>query len=258
MKLASVNALDVDALDALKAHIASDPALSDWAAAAAATDTTTEFADYICDLGETISDETIATTSTTRGAEAGKYVIFFHVKDRADNHECDTKSRTVVVRDTLPPVISLHDTLTGDLLHTSDYTKKGLGFEENPAMHGFEENPAGKLAHGSAYGYDHNNENHTDGNPYLESIHEAADLPLANGQFEVLSKATLSASSVAAVNAAATRPSAWRTLDNALMAEQQASSSSNGWIMAAAASGITGLALLASAQRKTTVTSVPV
>jgi len=292
MKLASVNALG-DSGTALAAHIAANA--PNWAAAAAATTTDQTFCDYICDLDETISgpldvhgakdvwrqgdkdadvvgipseykhgvadraggDSTSGNphaghsskneaVHTTHGAEAGKYVIFFHVQDRAGNDECDAKSRTVVVRDTLPPVISLHDTLTGDLLHVSDYTQLGLGFEANPA---------GKPAHADAHGYDHNTASHIDGNPYLYSVRDTAThthLPLANGQVDYADKATLSASSVIALPTDATRSSTW------LMAEQQASSSSNGWIMAAAASGITGLALLASAQRKTTVTSVPV
>jgi hypothetical protein len=41
-------------------------------------------------------------------AEAGKYVIFYHVSDKAGNKECKTKKRTVIVKDSLPPVITLH------------------------------------------------------------------------------------------------------------------------------------------------------
>merc|ERR1719316_311003 len=41
-------------------------------------------------------------------AEVGKYVISYHATDNVGNTECETKFRTVIVRDTLPPVISLH------------------------------------------------------------------------------------------------------------------------------------------------------
>jgi len=41
-------------------------------------------------------------------AEQGKYVISYHVKDASGNKECKTGYRTVVVRDSLPPVITLH------------------------------------------------------------------------------------------------------------------------------------------------------
>jgi hypothetical protein len=40
-------------------------------------------------------------------AEAGKYIITYHAKDKAGNTECITPTRTVVVKDTLPPVISI-------------------------------------------------------------------------------------------------------------------------------------------------------
>jgi len=41
-------------------------------------------------------------------AEAGKYVVQYHVSDLAGNAECATLKRTVIVKDTLPPVITLH------------------------------------------------------------------------------------------------------------------------------------------------------
>jgi hypothetical protein len=43
-----------------------------------------------------------------------------------------------------------------------------------------------------------------------------------------------------------------------LMAEESQASSTNGWIVGAAASAVTGLALLGYSQRKSTVTTVPV
>jgi hypothetical protein len=40
-------------------------------------------------------------------AEAGKFIIHFHVQDRAGNKECTTAKRTVIVKESLPPVVSL-------------------------------------------------------------------------------------------------------------------------------------------------------
>jgi hypothetical protein len=76
-------------------------------------------------MGLTVDHDEIA------HAEEGKYVIDFHVQDAAGNHECVTKSRTVVVRDTLPPVITLH--LHNQVVHISDHSKKGLNGVDNPA-----------------------------------------------------------------------------------------------------------------------------
>jgi hypothetical protein len=64
-------------------------------------------------------------------AETGKYVIFYHVSDSSGNAEESSPSRTVIVRDTLPPVITLH--LHQDLIHTSDASQHGLSGEVNPA-----------------------------------------------------------------------------------------------------------------------------
>jgi hypothetical protein len=41
------------------------------------------------------------------GAEKGKYVISYHVKDAAGNDECEAPKRTVVVKDRLKPVIDV-------------------------------------------------------------------------------------------------------------------------------------------------------
>jgi len=131
-----------------------------------------------------------------RNAEVGKYVIAFHVQDKAKNKECVTKFRTVVVKDTLAPVITLH--LKNKLIHQSASADKGIGGQANPA---------GVLSHTNAAGV-------KVGNPYLK--------------------------------------------DGKFMAEESASASTNGWVLGAAASAVTGLALLGFSQRKSTVTTVPV
>ena len=126
---------------------------------------------------------------TTR-AEAGKYVIEYHVKDASQNKECTTPKRTVIVRDTLPPVISLH--LDKKLIHVSDATQTGLSNAQNSAQ----ANRAGDAAY----------------NPNLKDM---------------------------------------------LMAEQS-SASTNSWLLAAAASAVTGLALLSFSSKRATPVTVPV
>jgi hypothetical protein len=64
-------------------------------------------------------------------AEQGKYIINYHVQDKAGNKECKTLHRTVIVVDTLPPVISLK--FRDQLIHMSDHSKVGIGGEANPA-----------------------------------------------------------------------------------------------------------------------------
>jgi hypothetical protein len=56
-------------------------------------------------------------------AEAGKFVIEYHVEDKAGNKATGIL-RTVVVRDTLPPVITLH--LDGKQVHKSNSNQYGI------------------------------------------------------------------------------------------------------------------------------------
>jgi len=107
-----------------------------FAADAAATNT-----EYLCST----NDQNVAITNDSNAhshsithdkisrAEAGKYVIYYHVSDSSNNPEEFSPSRTVIVRDTLPPVITLH--LRQKLIHTSDASQHGLGgaTQVNPA-----------------------------------------------------------------------------------------------------------------------------
>jgi hypothetical protein len=93
-------------------------------------------------------------------AEQGKYVIFFHVQDSSGNHECQpTPTRTVIVKDTLPPVITLHLATGGNhvLIHSSNGGTSS-------AQTGSLSNPAGWTpAPGTTVG------NSGGGNPYLHT-----------------------------------------------------------------------------------------
>jgi hypothetical protein len=55
------------------------------------------------------------------GAEAGKYIVEYHVQDWGGNFECSTPKRTIVVRDTMAPRIFLWNA-AGSLLKRTDPT----------------------------------------------------------------------------------------------------------------------------------------
>jgi len=71
-------------------------------------------------------------------AEQGKYVIQFNVEDKAGN-EAKRLYRTVIVKDTLPPVITLH--LKGKLVHTSDHSQKGVSHDRISGIYQKGSNP---------------------------------------------------------------------------------------------------------------------
>jgi hypothetical protein len=113
--------------------------------------------------------------NTITQAEVGKYIIRYSSEDHASN-AMPCCYRTVVVRDTLPPVISLHRVSDGKILMKGD----GVSSATNPAW-------------------------------------GVANPNLASGDY--------------------------------LMAESAQTSSVNGWIIGAVASGVTGLALVAYATK---------
>jgi hypothetical protein len=156
------------------------------------------------------------------GGFQGKYIIHFNVEDKAGN-QADSLSRTVIVKDTLPPVITLK--LNKKLVHVGASNQYGLGGngETNPAYmkyhHGDMKNPAGYYV-----GKNSNN------NPGMYSTFGNPNIP----QFDS-NHATYSTNSH-------------------FMAE---SVTSNGWVIGAIASAVAGVALLGMS-RKSAVTSVPV
>jgi len=178
---------------------------------------------------------------TTKGSTNGEYNICFHVKDHAGNgcdalgctkatcgattKDCATVSRgcrTVTVVDTLPPVITL--TLKNKLIQTSDGSALGVNGEYNPAGR-----------QGDSKHFHHSGKHHTQllvsGNPFLDSAsedaHKSARPFLARQQKEF----------------------------SGYMAEQ---SSTNGWIIAAAASAVAGVALMGYSMKSAAPITVPV
>ena len=153
---------------------------------------------YLCSTNDQATSTSNAETAHAHAlthdqierAEAGKYVINYHVEDSSGNPECASPSRTVIVRDTLPPVITLH--LRNKLIHMSDASQTGLGTQANPAG--------------------------TNENPQLKADYTPTT-----------------------------------TTQNSFMAEES-SSSVNGWVLAAVASTVSGLALLSMTLRKPTTT----
>jgi hypothetical protein len=148
---------------------------------------------YICSTNtNTYTHSTAAlTVGDLTHAVPGEYKIYYMVKDSSNNkdkdwHAGNRVSRTVIVRDTLPPVIVM--TLGDNQQHVSDSSELGLNGVKNPAGM-----PAS--------------------NPFISA--------------------------------------------SSLMAEEQ-TASVNGWVVGAAASTITGLALLAFSKNAADFTSVPV
>jgi len=98
----------------------------------------------------------------------GKYVITYHVEDKKGNAAVSTK-RTVVVKDTLPPVITL--TLKNKLVHQSDGSQVGIGHKMRSGVEDAafptQFNPAGssKTEYATKNGVPASYKNF--GNPYL-------------------------------------------------------------------------------------------
>jgi hypothetical protein len=183
---------------------------------------------YLCTAGAIDKDEAFHAHEKKiehgliNRAEAGKYVITYHVQDSAGNAQCadSLNVRTVIVRDSLPPVITLHLKDHG-LIHTSDGHAAGnMGYNDGPVHH---INGAAKV---SANPTGQNSEV----NPALGM--ENPSIKNDPSDTDSLRQRTENAF-----------PRSW------FMAEES-SSSVNGWVIGAAASAVTGLALLSMTLRK--------
>lgn len=151
-------------------------------------------------------------------SENGMYVINYHVTDAHNNLECDDTSdtpsdnkRTVVVKDTLPPVISLtiggftnDDGETAQINHDQVNHVHGVGL-------GGDENPAVSVANDA----------------FDDAAYEAPvnNFPLYEDHDGFAPEAGYMAEATTA--------------------------SSNGWVIAGVASAVTGLALLSFSSRRT-------
>ena len=135
----------------------------------------------------------------TSHAYAGKYVIEYHVKDRAQNAECAIIRRTVIVKDLIPQVITSH-------------LRNAI------------------VAAGAANTADTIADNNNAGLYGVSPSHKTWPL------FKV-------------------KEGSW---GGSQMMAETTEASTNGWIIGAAASAVTGLALLGFSTRKQAVTSVPV
>ena len=147
---------------------------------------------YICSTNSNVYKHSTAKLSVgdLTHAVPGEYLIHYMVQDKSNNKDADWMrgkrvSRSVIVRDTLPPVIVMS---IGGKTHVSDSSARGLNGVTNPA---------GDAAT----------------NPFISA--------------------------------------------SQLMAEET-STSVNGWVMGAAASAVTGLALLAFSKNSAVATIVPV
>jgi hypothetical protein len=191
---------------------------------------------YLCSADEPAKDDAFRAHEKTiehiditnhgpNHAEAGKYVIVYHVEDSSSNKQCANSAnrRTVIVRDSLPPVITLH--LKNRLIHTSDGDAAGFMGGNNGPVH-----TAGGAAVTSANPTGENNV----ANPAL-------------GRENPSIKTTPTDANSLRQQTENDFPRSW------FMAEES-SSSVNGWVIGAAASAVTGLALLSMTLRKVPTT----
>jgi hypothetical protein len=161
-------------------------------------------------------------TSAAR-AEVGKYAIQFHVNDKSGNTDesCGAAGtwRTVIVKDTLPPVISL--VFNSKLVHVSDETAQGIGQGDNSATADTIKSTTGLPAVANSFPISDDtwNTNHGPNTPEATDTWED-DYTSASQTHDAATTGTL------------------------LMAEESQASAS-AWIAGAVASGVTGLALLA-------------
>jgi hypothetical protein len=83
---------------------------------------------YLCTVVETNNQvrnlHQFATHEHISNAEQGKYIINFRVEDKAGNHQFEKLKRTIIVKDTLPPVITLQ--LNKKLIHTGKGGQMGV------------------------------------------------------------------------------------------------------------------------------------
>jgi hypothetical protein len=59
------------------------------------------------DASDVMNNALGVVTDQVQNAEQGRYLIHYHVEDKAGNREFAAPTRTVIVKDTLPPVVSL-------------------------------------------------------------------------------------------------------------------------------------------------------
>jgi hypothetical protein len=184
----------------------------------------------------------------------GTYIMTFRVRDKEGNGwttdkktgwKCKNgakccanseKKRTVVVVDTLPPVITL--SLKGELIQKSFGDSRGYNGEINPA---------GRSSKTTTYAHSGlgHKANLVSGNPFLEkSVHD-------NGLTRVAGGAIDDGARVNQYNAKGKIVQEGR-----YMAEQ--TTSVNGWMIGAVASAVAGVALMGFSMKSTTQTTVPV
>jgi len=174
-------------------------------------------------------------------AEVGKYVIEYHARDSSGNDQCQVKKRTVIVRDTLPPIISLHlKPKSEDGLDTLSN-----GQDVNEARDGLAENGS---ASGQRLIYVGDKEAHAP-KEWNQGNHFVRTQPGDDANEDAFeSNPIFSATNNPTYNRDYVRSN--------LMAEQQAASP-NTWFVLGAAMGVAGIALVAlSGKRQPVVVEV--
>merc|ERR1712054_640510 len=183
-------------------------------------------------------------------AEAGVFVIYYHVTDNAGNTEVQpSPARTVIVKDTLPPVISLHLS-NGTAYHNiqtshtikdiNDVDKQGLLYNEFSNNEAVTQSPRAVANPATVSDVDGG------GNPWLKSSYQPTGADVTPNNFASPSESAAKMNTYAVDNGG--QSITYNGYDN-YMAEQRASSA-NGWVIGAAASAIAGLALLAYSRKQ--------
>lgn len=186
-------------------------------------------------------DEVVGKLHGSSVAEAGSYILSYHVEDAHGNTEtvnnlgdpcprgdAGSPKRTILVRDTLPPVISLHmldaDGKIGGAIHVSKSDQVGV----NGVM-----NPAG----------DENENAHLTGAKSMDPLFNPANAVMAELPASIDERTDMG-----------------RLTSSPYLMAEQATGGSSSWLVAAGAAAVAGVALLATAARKeqAVATSVPV
>jgi len=200
-------------------------------------------------------------------SDDGEYQIGYFVKDKAGNEQQEIVYRTVIVKDTLPPVITLklNDKLVhnGGVNHAHKHANavdsaniKDVGINHY-RVGGLskEEYPHTRATWGQAEQYNTPGGNYDNGAPTVanNAAHNFHNQMKYN-QYNPAAYASTSQYGKAITDSGYTKHS-FGNPNLSLMAE---SVSSHGWLVAAVASAVAGVALLGFSSRKSASISVPV
>jgi hypothetical protein len=209
---------------------------------------------------ENLFHDTDQTPSTSR---TGIYQIGYFVKDKAGLAQQEVVYRTVIVKDTLPPVITLklnnklvhnggvnHAHRHGDTVHKGDIKDVGINHYRVGGL-SEEEYPHTRDSWGQDEQYNTPGGNYENGD--ATTANNAAHNFMNQKKYNQYNPAAYKNTSTYAITEGSER--SFGNPNLSLMAE---SVSSHGWLVAAVASAVAGVALVGYSSRKSASISVPV